>query len=148
MPDRDGVGTGIWKIISVDQKPEGTPVKVGDSVYLKNLYSEGTYLDTCNTATCSNTTKYDVSTSTSQTRDGSGTGTWKIISFFQKPDGTLVKVGDLVHLKNKYGEGTYLDTCGTATCSNTTRYDVSTSTSATRDGSGTGTWTFIPALLK
>ena len=124
-----------------------TIIVVGGLYHLKNLYGEETYLDSCGTATCDATTRYNVLTSTLPDRAGSGTGIWKIISVNNKPDGTPVHVGDSIHLKNLYGEGTYLDSCGTATCDTTTRYNVLTSTSPARDGSGTGTWTFIPALL-
>ena len=41
VPDRAGVGTGTWKILSAAIPPvkEGEVVKIGDLVYLANQYS-------------------------------------------------------------------------------------------------------------
>lgn len=136
-PTRDK-GTGTWKIISASGKQDGTPVLVGDNIYLQNQYlGDGGYLDTCNNATGGN--KYSVSTANTPTR-AQGTGTWKIISS-GKQDGTPVSLNDDIYLQNQYGgDGGYLDVCGNATGGN--KYDVSTSHTKERDGGSTH-WRFI-----
>ncbi|NEU73641.1 hypothetical protein PI95_013995 [Hassallia byssoidea VB512170] len=130
-------GTGTWKIVSASGKQNGTPVLVGDNIYLQNQYQgDGGYLDTCNNATTGN--KYDVSTANTPTR-AQGTGTWKIISS-GKQNGTPVLLNDDIYLQNQYqGDGGYLDTRNQATGN---KYDVSTSNTKERDNGSTH-WRFI-----
>ena len=118
------------------------PLKYGQYVHIQNAYADwASYLDTCGGASCGGN-RYNVSTSVSPDR-ASGTGTWEIISASGKAGGSPVLVGDSLHLKNKYGTGSYLDTCGGASCGGN-KYNVSTSSSPDRvSGSGTGTWRFV-----
>jgi len=128
-------GTGKWKI----ERANGhAPVQHGDVVHLKNLYGSGSYLDTCDHSSC--TDKYYVSTHTSRDRSN-GTGKWTVERV--KGNG-YVQLGDMVYLKNHYGGGSYLDTCGHTTCGAGTKYSVSTSSKKNRD-SGSGTWQIIQA---
>ncbi len=131
-------GTGTWEILSASKKEAGSSVLFGDSVYLKNKYSSGSYLDTCGHASCGGNL-YNVSTSATPTR-APGTGTWIILSASGKAVGSEVLPDDSVHLKNKYSSGSYLDTCGHASCGGNL-YNVSTSATPNREP-GTGTWRF------
>jgi len=128
-------GSGKW---TIERANGHAPVQHGDVVHLKNHYGGGSYLDTCAHATCGAGTKYGVSTSSSKNRD-SGTGKWTV----ERVQGNgYVQLGDMVYLKNHYGGGSYLDTCGHATCG--TKYSVSTSSSKNRD-SESGKWQIIQA---
>jgi hypothetical protein len=131
-------GTGTWKIVSASGKQNGTPVLVGDVIYLQNQYQgDGGYLDTCNHDTTGN--KYDVSTANTPTR-AQGTGTWKIISSGNQ-NGTPVLLNDVIYLQNQYqGDGGYLDVRGNATTGN--KYAVSTSNTQERH-QGSTHWRFI-----
>ncbi len=132
-------GSGIWTIESAQGK--SGPVSFGDVIYLKNKYGGGTYLDSCGHASaCSSTTKYNVTTNASRDRAGQRTGQWVLVSASGKT-GT-VSASDAVHIKNLYGGGTYLDTCGTTRCSDYTKYAVTTNSSPDRYGDRTGIWAF------
>jgi len=129
-------GTGLWQIESTSGATG--KVKVGDEFHLKNMYSAGTYLDTCNHASCTTGTMYRVSTNDNKNRDGHKTGMWQI-EMFSGREG-YVHYGEELHLKNMYGAGSYLDTCNhAATCAGT-RYQVSTNTNKNRGDHKTGTW--------
>merc|ERR1711871_1247801 len=123
--------------LTFNEETDANTLQHGDVIHLKNMYGSGSYLDTCNHAKCSSSTKYQVSTSTLKNRDNSGTGKWTIERV--NGDGP-VRNGDVIHLKNHYGSGSYLDTCNHAKCSSSTKYQVSTSSLKNRD-SGTGKWT-------
>ncbi|MFE5815866.1 hypothetical protein ACFQ6S_21045 [Streptomyces sp. NPDC056479] len=118
-------------------------LKYGDRVHLQNGYGNwgGGYLDT-NGASSDAGAKYGVSTADSPTR-AAGTGTWQILSATGKADGTNVVSGDLVHLRNLYGnDGGYLDTNGAASAEQKNaggKYNVSTSKDKDR-APGTGRW--------
>ena len=75
-PDRDGVGTGKWKILSATSKTAGQALVANEEVYLQNVYGGGSYLDTCGTAQCTSGTRYGVMTNSKKDRDGVGTGKW------------------------------------------------------------------------
>lgn len=45
-PNRDN-GSGSWEITSADGKGRGEPLTVGDRIFLKNMYPNAGYLDTC-----------------------------------------------------------------------------------------------------
>ena len=141
-PDRAASGTGTWEIISASGKPAGSPVLIGDKMHLKNLYGPGSYLDTCGGDSCGGN-MYDVSTSSSTNR-ASKSGTWEIISASGKPVGSVVYTMDPIYLKNLYGSGTYLDTCGAGSCGDCAKYDVSTSSKMNR-AENSGTWRFVPS---
>ncbi|NER21807.1 MAG: hypothetical protein F6J96_14145 [Symploca sp. SIO1C2] len=79
-PDRDGEGTGVWKIESTTGASAGTPVSVDDLIYLKNQWSVGqTYLNVDRLVTCGSRTKLSVVTDPEPNQAGVGTGTWKIV---------------------------------------------------------------------
>jgi hypothetical protein len=135
-------GTGTWEITSVTGKAVGAEVLSGDVIYLRNLYSEGTYLDTCGHADCGGN-KYLVSTSPAKDR-AVGTGRWRVFAESSSPTDSQVREGDLVHLLNGYDDwnGGFLDTCGAGPAGG--KYGVSTSAYIDR-GEGTGTWKFSKA---
>lgn len=143
-PDRFGHNTGTWIIVSASGKGEGKDVLIGDFVYLKNVYGGGSYLETCGAGKCASSTRYNVTTNTraNANRDGHNTGKWEIVSGKGAGRGSQVRTDDFVHLKNTFGGGTYLDTCGNGACSCNTRYNVTTNTQANRGGEKTGLWTF------
>ncbi len=120
-------------------------LKYGDRYYIKNSYGNGSYLETCGHATCVNGTKYNVVTHTEPNRGGHNTGTWIIQSASGKRTGAPVLVGDIIYLKNVYGGGTYLETCGFGSCTNGTTYNVVTHTEANRGGQNTGKWKIVTA---
>jgi len=137
--DRAGQSTGTWEITSVTGKAVGSEVLTGDVIYLRNLYSEGTYLDTCGHADCGGN-KYKVSTSPAKDR-AAGTGRWRLFAESSSLADSKVREGDLIHLLNGYDDwnGGFLDTCGNADCGGN-KYNVSTSGYIDRAGQGTGTW--------
>ncbi len=116
-------------------------VKYGQSYHLENHWSHGkSYLDICDQAVCSATTKYSVVTDKMPDRSRQKTGTWKIESATGLADGTTLSVGDLIYLRNQWssGEQSYLDLCGPASSSN--KYPMVTDLNPDRAGVGTGTW--------
>jgi hypothetical protein len=145
FPDRVSAGTGIWVLVSAQDKLAGETVLIGDQVYIKNRYGNGSYLDTCNVATCPNDTpkniRYGVSTHSVHNRvEDSSTGTWTIESATGGATGTAVTTSDQVYLKNNYQiGGGYLDTCVPASCAITTRFKVVTDLTK---GGETDTWSF------
>ncbi|MEV4970274.1 hypothetical protein [Streptomyces scopuliridis] len=125
-PNR-GAGTGTWEIASADGKAAGTPVASGDLVTLRNLYSNGSYLDTNGHAAAEQKkagAKYDVSTAKSADR-GTGTAEWRIFAQTSDPQDTNVHIGDTIHLWNVYGgNGGFLETNGAGPTGG--KYDVCT----------------------
>jgi hypothetical protein len=114
-----------------------TTIKYGDKVHILNGYSNwnGGYLDSNGHSTDGDT--YNVSTNASPHRDASGTGTWVLVSE-SKAVGAAVVSGDVVHIKNMYDAGTYLDTINNFPTL-PGKYKVETSVKPHRDG-GSGTW--------
>ncbi|WP_190810828.1 hypothetical protein [Flagellimonas sp. S3867] len=72
-----GYGTGNWVINSVDGKPIGTPIRLGDRIYFESRYESafGGYLDVCGPANCSKESIYNVTTSKIYNRDN-GSSIW------------------------------------------------------------------------
>ena len=143
LPDRVGAGTGMWRLESASGKAKGSNVLIGDVVHIRNLYAEGSYLDTCGGASCSTTTQWGVYTDSQPDRAGVGTGKWTVVSAAGKANGSQLLSSDVVHLRNMYSTGSYLDACGGTTCATTTKYGVMTDSQPNRDA-GTGLWSFIP----
>ncbi|MGW4730200.1 glycosyl hydrolase family 95 catalytic domain-containing protein [Streptomyces shenzhenensis] len=110
----------------------------GSTILLHNQSGpNGGYLDV-NGPSTQQGAAYDVSTNQTPNSRGTATSVWKVVSATGKANGTPVESGDLIHLINQYGNGTYLDANGYSTQPGA-RYDVSTT--ATKDrGPGTGTW--------
>ncbi|MEC4020066.1 hypothetical protein [Streptomyces sp. H27-D2] len=117
-------------------------LKYGDKVHIQNGYKDwnGGYLDT-NGRNPGAGSVYGVSTSDTPTR-AAGTGTWEITSAAGKRAGEQVMSGEVVHLRNLYGEGGYLDTNGVAASGQgpAAKYDVSTNGEKDRGGHKTGSW--------
>ena len=137
---RDGP-SGTWKI---ERKAGAGTLVSGDEIYLQSMYGSANYLDVCDGTSCVTGTTYAVQTSSTKQRDGLS-GTWTVT----KADGSSGNVifGDELYLKNMYGVGTYLDTCGYATdggCSSSSYTYVSTNTQSNRGGAHTATWTILP----
>lgn len=127
--------------------PKGAPLTYGSAYHVKNLYGgrTNTYLDTRSSRCESNW--LCVSMAASRDRD-QGSGSWIVLSAQGKPNGALVKEGDLVLLANKYPYeaagtlvsgrfGGFLDTRGAGCEGNA--LCVSTAATATRDGRS-GVW--------
>ncbi len=115
----------------------------GAPYYIRNQYGPGSYLDTCGHATCTSGTKYGVVTNEQPNREGSETGTWVPMSANGKQNGEPIRSGDIVYLKNVYGGGTYLDSCGHASCTAGTKYGVCTNENPNRGNENTGQWQII-----
>ena len=145
-PDRASVGTGKWIIKSATGKTDGSVVKIGDVVYLKNMYSGGSFLDACSSSSCTATSRYGVVTDANPDRAGLGTGKWTIESATGKTTGSALQARDEVYLKNMYSGGSYLDVCNSSSCTATSRYGVVTDANPDRAGLGTGKWSFQPLL--
>jgi len=151
QPNRYNENTGSWTIESPTGKSSGTEVMMGDIVYLKNVYAEGSYLETCGYGTCTDGTGYgtctdgtlyNVTTHAQSNRDRGTTAKWQIISATGAANGTKVTLADRVYLKNVYGGGSYLETCGHGSCTDGTLYNVTTHTQPNRSNENTGTWSF------
>jgi hypothetical protein len=112
-------------------------IKYGDRVHILNGYQNwnGGYLDSNGHSTDGDA--YNVSTNGSPHRDGSLTGTW-ILVCESKPVGADVVSGDVIHVKNLYAAGTYLDSINNFPTL-PGKYKVETAVSAHRDG-GSGSW--------
>ncbi|MBX4179034.1 hypothetical protein K3A88_31445, partial [Streptomyces geysiriensis] len=73
-----GPGTGTWEVGSAEGKAAGTPVESGDLITLRNLFKDGSYLDTNGHASADQKKaggKYDVHTAKTADR-GTGTAEW------------------------------------------------------------------------
>lgn len=126
-------------------------IKIGSTVNLQNRYpNAGGFLDAWGQvwskpefSIVPTETKF-VSTHKNPNRDN-GSGSWEIVSATGKSNGETLMVGDKVHLKNRYPNGGYLDSCGWVKdmpvfkdfTDQTTA--VFTTKSNNRDN-GTGTW--------
>lgn len=146
-PDRAGVGTGMWKVLSAASPPlpDGQPVKFGDLIYVANQYTTETYLDTCGGSTCDASSINMVTTSFQKDRAQLKTATWMVISAASKQTGETVRDVDPIHLQDQFKKG-YLDSCGGSTCDATSVNMVSTSSLRNRAGLGTATWNLGPSV--
>ncbi|MEV1026609.1 hypothetical protein [Streptomyces sp. NPDC050264] len=125
-----GKGTGTWEILSASGKSTGQTVASGDLVYLRNLYGgDGGYLDTNGGASSDQANsggKYNVSTSQSRDR-ATGTGRWRIFAQTSSPTDQNIRIGDLVHFWNTYGDnGGFLETNGGSAATSGGKYDICT----------------------
>merc|ERR1719359_878416 len=120
--------------------PAPTPpvLRNGDVVSIQNVYAGGnSYLDTCAYTSCAGSTAYQVQTASSSNRD-SGSGLWKII----RAAGTgIVNSGDTVYVINQYGSQTWLDSCGGASCTGGTQWNVVTNSGGSRGS--TSQWQIV-----
>lgn len=105
LRNRDGYKTGTWIIQSATGKSLGTPVLIGDVVYLKNVHNGGTYLDTCGPGgSCDKGTKYNVTTNTSANRVNHKTSHWQIVATTGESNGSQVNTNQAIHFKNLYAK--------------------------------------------
>lgn len=92
-------------------------VVFGDSIGLQNVAKEE-YLDTCGFVSDTSfgymlpTQNLQVFTSTTLNRGDRPTGTWAVVSAENKPEGSPLCYGDIIHLENQYPNGGWLDNCG------------------------------------
>lgn len=98
--------------------PGNSPIKIGSIVNLQNRYpNAGGYLDAWGQVWSKPefskvpTETMFVSTHYNPNRDN-GSGSWEIVSATGKSNGEILVVGDKVHLKNRYPNAGYLDSCG------------------------------------
>lgn len=135
----------IFKISIVDQR-----VTYGSTYRVRNHFKdETTFLEVAGVSNCSSRTVFDVGS----TKANSNKTSWEVISAGNKTDNLPVLYGDLIHLRNTSrpmndnGQGLFLDTCGTASCTTGTFRDVSVSIFR-RGDSGSGIWKVVSATGK
>ena len=134
--DKKASCDSLWGIRSANEPNVGGPIKYGDKIQLMVKCGSKSYLDTCG----GSNGNYGVQTSTSPNRDGES-GTWVIKAerdILGTKNGGLIKSGDKIQLKNRYGRMSYLDTFGGFNG----EYGVQTSPNPDRD-SGSGTWKIV-----
>lgn len=111
-------GTGIWKILSAEGKPEGSAVMHGDKIRLYNMYqNNGGYLDVCSKVSCEGE-NFGVMTSRPGDRDGANTSTWMIEAEGSGP----IEMNEILHFRTLYNNH-WLQTCGVQEGN---KYDVNT----------------------
>lgn len=147
IPTRDG-GSGTWEILSGACAATGDPVKSGDIVYLRNLYSgNGGYLDVNGLASPVQQTSgslYDVSTAWGKDRDGNSSR-WQIFDTTSTPQDGIVRLNDTVQLWNTYANrGGFLETNNTSSATGA-RYDVDTNPYSNRSNQNVSFWKILPA---
>ena len=145
--------TRTWKFESVKGAADGTPVSIGDLVYLQNQEADDqTYLDACGLVDVTSIDQVYVFTSTKSDRAGEETGTWKIVSASGAADGTPVSIGDLVYLQNqwnfevsnpkiKVSALNFLRTCSPDNCDLKLKNGNSIIADKNLPGTGAGVWT-------
>ncbi len=145
ISDNRDNSSGTWKVISASGKSAGTPVLIGDDVYLVNQWNQGTggYLDTKGYQKDYAKTENHlcVSTSLEQNRDN-GSGTWKILSTGMAV-GTPVNNNMEIQLKNGWNNfnGGFLDTRGYQKDYAITGNHLCVSTALSENRAlGSGTW--------
>lgn len=141
-----GPGTGTWEILSATGKALGQPVQSGDTVYLRNLYGPGSYLDTNGWATAAQQSAgalYALTTSAGTDR-APGTGRWRVFAQSSSPTDKSVRAGDTLLLQNLYQDfGGFLETNGNGTASGSA-YSVCTNVYFNR-AANVGLWKASPA---
>ncbi|NEQ09974.1 MAG: hypothetical protein F6K37_29775 [Moorea sp. SIO4E2] len=123
-------------------------VNYGESYHLENQWSDGkSYLDTCGLYDYCDSPNEESKVFTDQKPDRveAGTGLWAIQSATGLENGTVVSIGDLVYLQNKwFSEGVkkgYLNVDACAASQSTVQLEVFTPFVTTPDyQAGTGTW--------
>ncbi len=140
-------GTGTWKVLSAKGKANGTPVLIGDEIHLQNAWDNytGGFLDTRGYQKDFAKTGNHLCVSTSTVKNrANGSGTWKIISYTGKANGTPVTQNLEIHLQNGWENyiGGFLDTRGYQKDYAKTQnlLCVSTATEKNRQNSGSGVW--------
>ena len=145
--------TRSWKFVSASGAEDGTPVSIGDIVYLQNQGPDGnSYLNSCGQVDPPSTDKVYVYTNEKQDWAGVGTGKWKIVSASGAEDGTLVSIDDLISLENQwtfeYNNSlveaySFLRTCNPTSCDLNLEYGNSIIGDKDLPGTGAGVWKII-----
>ncbi|KXF75849.1 hypothetical protein ATN84_17995 [Paramesorhizobium deserti] len=139
VSDRDS-GSGTWLVESASGVADGTDVRSGDLIQLRNLYgNDGGYLDINGSA--SSPELYNVYTA-EKSEQSENTLNWVV---FSGVSGSNVNIGSVVHLLSQYtnGNGGFLDVCWGFAGANA-KYGVYTTESQDRD-EGSGSWKFLRA---
>ncbi len=114
------LGSGSWEILSASGMSIGDPLKYGDKVYLRNMYSGAEYLDTFEWVDRIKPfkdypMKIGVFTSNDPKRDGGVSGTWTIKWPADKREGDQLVEGNSIYLENDFPDAGFLRTYGKVT---------------------------------
>jgi hypothetical protein len=103
----------------------------GKVTVIRNVYNpsganeDETCLDVCGDGeNCASTSKYGVSTKTGHSNAGDPTTLWKLVKVHSTS--SEIHHGDIVHIINQHSTPTFLDTCGSASCTSGTQWGVCT----------------------
>ncbi|WP_405878558.1 hypothetical protein OG762_07820 [Streptomyces sp. NBC_01136] len=131
--------SSTWEIVSGTCTATGAPVRSGEIIYLRNLYTgNGGYLDAGNgDATSVQKTGgglYEVTTVWGKDRDGNSSR-WQIFDITSSPQDGLVRFNDTVQLWSTYKDlGGFLETNESSTLTGA-RNDVDTNSYSNRSNS-------------
>ena len=143
--------TRSWKFVSTSGAEDGTPVSIGDMVYLQNQGPDvKSYLDACGLVDPASIDQVYVYTNEKPDWAGVGTGIWKIVSASGAEDGTPVSIDDLISLENQWtfdvdnvGQVqaySFLRTCNPSSCDLKLEYGNSIIGDKDLPGTGAGVW--------
>ena len=143
--------TRSWKFVSTSGAEDGTPVSIGDMVYLQNQGPDvKSYLNACGLVYPASIDQVYVYTNEKPDWAGVGTGIWKIVSASGAEDGTPVSIDDLISLENqwtfdldKVGQVqaySFLRTCNPSSCDLKLEYGNSIIGDKDLPGTGAGVW--------
>ena len=143
--------TRSWKFVSTSGAEDGTPVSIGDMVYLQNQGPDvKSYLDACGLVYPTSIDQVYVYTNEKPDWAGVGTGIWKIVSASGAEDGTPVSIDDLISLENQWtfdldnvGQVqaySFLRTCNPSSCDLKLEYGNSIIGDKDLPGTGAGVW--------
>lgn len=143
---RDGA-SGTWEIVSGSCAATGAPVKSGDIIYLRNLYTgNGGYLDINGDASSVQKQSgglYDVTTAWGKDRDGNSSR-WQIFDQNNSPLDGLVRFNDTILLWSTYKDlGGFLDV-NQSSSQTGARNDVDTTPYANRGNANVTFWKILP----
>ena len=143
--------TRSWKFVSTSGAEDGTPVSIGDMVYLQNQGPDvKSYLNACGLVYPASIDQVYVYTNEKPDWAGVGTGIWKIVSASGAEDGTPVSIDDLISLENQWtfdldnvGQVqaySFLRTCNSSSCDLKLEYGNSIIGDKDLPGTGAGVW--------
>lgn len=115
-------GTGSWIIVKHETGGAmGTPIRHGDTVYIKNLHND-TYLDTCgHNSVCK---ALNVQTHKSPFRTDTGTGLWKLVDLDNMESTDIITNESGIFIESVHSSGDYVVACGHSSCTRGV-YDIS-----------------------
>lgn len=113
-------GSGSWQVRSAQGDSDGTPLKIGDRIYLLNMQPGAGYLDSFEWVSnlkpfAGYPMQIGVFTAHVPNRGGGVSGTWTIESAAGKQNGEPLLQDDLIYLRNDYPNAGVLQTYGTVT---------------------------------